>query len=59
MERERVTKLDQVFVAKPAPEVGIVPMTLPCDYTTLDPVMRRAVREEYVRLQRGQCPYLW
>lgn len=32
-------------------------MILPVDYDSLSAIQRRAVREEYVRLQRGKCYY--
>ena len=32
-------------------------MKLPCDYTKLKPHERRAVREQYIELQRGKCMF--
>ena len=32
-------------------------MKLPQDYTKLKPHERRAVREEYVKVQKGMCSY--
>ena len=32
-------------------------MKLPVDYTTIDQRTRRLVREEYVRIQSGNCSY--
>lgn len=32
-------------------------MKLPVNYNELDPLMRREVREEYIRRQQGKCPF--
>ncbi len=32
-------------------------MMLPCDYTRLDSLERRAVREQYAKDQKGMCYY--
>ena len=39
----------------PLPSEFDSPLELPVDYGSLSPTERRAVREEYIRLQGGKC----
>lgn len=49
-------KLDRVVIAQEQRFAVLYPeLTLPCNYNRLDQPTRRAVREEYVRLQAGKC----